>query len=251
MMKKLNIFYSREFYNLYSKYAVMDPDRVKLGDIIDYNTFDVIGSLSDFGINFTENVKCEINDAEPIYMSQNIKIGDISAGQNDIAKVSLRFGSDNSLYLATKGSKIVGIAEDNLGRNNLGQQIVALYNQDRWKRNWIVVTEVEYAKKAIIILSNGKNAEIELKARISNPTGFGEFMNAELSFGSESSIGFRYIMPEDDYRSILFKAKEINRSLFVFGNPRFNTRDFTPPETMSPGFNIENEPDYLKDFVWE
>ncbi len=248
-MEKLNIYYSKEFYSLYGKYALMDPGTVQLGDIIDHKTFEVVGSLSDLGIEFTEKVKSDIPDAEPIYKSKNIKIGDISAGQKDIAKFGVAFGTDHSLFLSTRGSKIVCIAEDNLGKKNLGKQIIAKYEQGKWEENWTVVTEVEYAQKAIIILSNGKNAEIELKTDGDIPVSVGELINANLSFGSESSIGFRKIMPEGEYRSVLFKTKVIEDSWF--GKPKFTSRDFTPPEMMASGFSMPNEPKYLKDFVWK
>ena len=252
-MKKLNIYYSKEFYNLYGKHAMMDPDTVKLGNIINYKTFEVIGSLNDLGIDFTEKVKSDIPDAEPIYKSKDVVVGDLSAGQESIAKVSLKFNSDHSLYLSTKGSKIVGIAEDHVGENNLGEQIIKLYDKDRkkskWDKDWIVVTEVEFTKKALIVISNGKNAQIELKAQSPSPISIGEMINADLSFGHESSIGFKYIMPEGEYRSILFKAKAIDQSLL--NGPIFTPRDFTLPGNVSSGFEIPHEePEYLKDFEW-
>ncbi len=248
-MKKLNIYYTEEFHTLYGKYALMDPGTVKLGDIIDYKKFEVVGSLADLGIEFTEKIKSDIPDAEPIYKSENIKIGDLSAGQKDIIKFGVSFGSDHSIFLSTKGSKIVYIAEDNLGKKNLGVQIVSKYEQGKWNENWGVVTEVEYAKKALIILSNGKNAEIELKTDGSIPVSVGELINANLSFGSESSIGFRYIMPEGEYRSVLFKVKVVEDSWF--GRPKLTSRDFTPQEAMSSGFQTPNRPIYLKEFVWD
>ena len=240
-MEKLNIYYSKEFYKLYSKHAIMDPDTVKLGDIIDHRTFEVIGSLNDFGIDFTEKEKGKPNDdAEPIYKSKDITVGDLSVGLKDIAKVSLKFNSDHSLYLATNGSKIVSIAEDNLGKNNLGKQIIDLYNEGKWKKDWIVVTEVEYAKKALIILSNGKKAEIELNVQSPSPISISEMINADLSFGHESSIGFKYIMPEEDYRSVLFKAKGIDGSLL-------NGTQFVPKAYSQNAKSIK----YLKEFEWD
>ena len=251
-MKKLNIYYSTEFYKLYGKHAMMDPDTVKLGNIINHKTFEVVGSLHDIGIDFTEKVKSDIPDAEPIYKSKDIVVGDLSAGQDSIAKISLNFNSDHSLYLSTKGSKIVGIAEDHVGENSLGAQIIKLYDKDKkkskWDKDWIVVTEVEYTKKALIIISNGKNAHIELKAQSPSPISVGEMINADLSFGHESSIGFKYIMPEGEYRTILFKAKAINQS-FLNG-PIFTTRDLTLPGNESSGIEMPEEPEYLKDFEW-
>lgn len=240
-MEKLNIYYSKEFYKIYGKHAIMDPDTIKLGDIIDSDTLEVVGSLEDKGIVYTEKGKGKENaDVERTYKSKNIKIGDLSSGQKDIAKFGFTFSSDHSLFLATKGSKIVGIAEDNLGKNNLGKQIIALYNKGKWQKNWIVVTEVEYAKKAIIILSHGKNAEIELKAQSPTPIGVGEIINAELSFGSESSIGFRHIMPEGDYRIVLFKAKGIDDAWF--SKTKFVSKEYSADTKAVK---------YLKEFVWE
>lgn len=248
-MEKLNIYYSQEFYRLYRKHALMNPGTVKLGDIIDHKTYEVVGSLSDLGIDYTEKVQIDIPDAEPIYQSIGIKIGTFSVGQENIAKFGLTFSTDHSLYLSTKGSKTVRIAEDNIGKKSLGSQVIAKYKQDKWQENWIVVTEVECAKKAIIILSNGRNANIELKTSDGLPIANGQIINANLSFGSESSIGYRYIMPEDDYRSVLFKAKGIDFS--IFRDPRFVSRGCTPSETDPSGFNAQNEIEYLKEFVWE
>ena len=108
---------------------------------------------------------------------------------------------------------------------------------------------MEYAKKALIILSNGKNAQIELKAQSPIPISISEMINADLSFGLESSIGFKYIMPEGEYRSVLFKAKAIDQS-FLDGTI-FTPRDFTLPGNVSSGFEIPSEePEYLKDFEW-
>lgn len=247
-MKKLNIYYSKEFYNEYGKYAIMDPGTVKLGDIIDYKHFEVVGSLSDLGIEFTEKVKNDNPVAEPIYKSKDIRMGDLSAEAKDIVRFGVRFSSDHSLFLSTKGSKIVSIAEDNLGKKNLGKQIISKFEQGKWEKDWIVVTELEFAQKAIIILSNGKNAEIELKTDGGQPLAVGEVIKANLSFGSESSIGFRYIMPEGDYRSVLFKAKAIDKSFF--GKPKFTPRKFMPPVDADM-FGGEMSEEYLKEFVWE
>ena len=261
-MEKLNIYYSKEFYNLYGKHAMMDPDTIKLGDIIDPETCEAIGSLNNFGIDFTEMVKSDISDAEPIYKSKNIEVGDLSAGQESIAKVSLEFNSDHALYLSTKGSKIVGIAEDHIGENGLGEQIIKLYKdkKNKWNKNWIVVTEVEYTKKALIIISNGKNAKIELKAQSPSPISIGEMINADLSFGKESSIGFKYIMPEGEYRTILFKAKAIDKSFLK--DPQFTPRRLKKSRKMhsiifneeieEPKYSIKTkEPAYLTDFMWD
>ena len=241
----MNIYYSEEFYNICGKHAIMDPDSVQLGDIIDSKTCEVIGSLNDFGIEFTEKTKGKPNDnAEPIYKSKDITIGSVSAGQEGIANMKLHFGNDHSLYLATKGSKIVRIVEDNLGKNNLGKQIISLYTKEKWEDNWIVVTEVEYAKKAIIIVSDGENAEIELKAQSpipsQSPIGIDKIINAEISFVSESSIGFRYIMPEGDYRSVLFKAKGIDESWR-------NGTQFVYKDYAKNGKPVK----YLTDFMWK
>lgn len=249
MMKKLNIYYSEEFYELFGKHALMNPGTVKLGDIINYDTFDVVGSLSDLGIDYTEEEQFDMPDVEPIYKSQGIRMGTLSAGQEKVAKFGLTFSTDNSLFLSTKGSKVLRIVEDNIGSNNLGSQVIAKYNQGKWERNWIVVTEVECAKKAIIILSNGKNAEIELKTDSNLPLAIGEMINANLSFGSESSIGFRYVMPEGEYRSVLFKAKGIDESFFR--GTRFISRDFPSPETVPSPFEVSNEPNYLTEFMWK
>ena len=263
-MEKLNIYYSKEFYKLYGKHAMMDPDTIKLGNIIDPDTCEVIGSLNNLGIDFTEMVKSDIPDAEPIYKSKNIEVGDLSVGQESIAKVDLEFKSDHALYLSTKGSKIVGIAEDHIGENGLGAQIIKLYNKDKkkskWNKDWIVVTEVEYTKKALIIISNGKNAKIELKAQSPSPINIGEMINADLSFGKESSIGFKYIMPEGEYRTILFKAKAINRS--IFDVPRLAQKRIRMSRNMpsvsfkkeieEPKYLIKTkEPAYLTDFMWD
>ena len=247
-MKKLNIYYSKEFYKLYRKHAIMDPDTVKLGDIINYKTFEVVGSLNDIGIDFTEKVKSDIPDAERIYESKNIVKGDLSAGLDGVAKFAMKFNSDNSLFLSIKGSKIAGIAEDHIGENSLGKQILSLYDKDKnkskWDKDWIVVTEVEYAKKALIILSNGKNAQIELKAQSSSPISIDKIINADLSFGLESSIGFKYIMPEGEYRSVLFKAKAVDQSLL--NGPVFVSKLNVPSGSEIPPEEIE----FLKEFEW-
>lgn len=252
-MKKLNIYYSKEFYKLYGKHAMMDPDTIKLGNVINHKTFEVVGSLNDLGIDFTEKVKNDIPDAEPIYKSKDIVMGDLSVGLEGFAKIGLKFNSDHSLFLSTKGSKIVGIVEDHIGENSLGEQIIKLYDKDKnkskWDKDWIVVTEVEYTKKALIIISNGKNAQIELKAQSPIPISIGEMINADLSFGLESSIGYKYIMPEGEYRSILFKVKAINQS-FLNG-PVFSTKDLTLPGNVSSGFETPTkEIEYLKEFEW-
>lgn len=269
-MEKLNIYYSKEFYKLYGKHAMMDPDTIKLGDIINHKTFEVVGTLNNVGIDFTEMVKSDIPDAEPIYKSKNISVEDLSVGQENMAKVNLKFNSDHSLYLSTKGSKIVGIAEDHIGKNGLGEQISKLKKKNKWNKDWIVVTEVEYTKKALIIISNGKKAQIELKAQSPSPISIGEMINANLTFGAESLIGFKYIMPEGEYRSILFKAKAINQSILI--GPRFAPRRLIMPfkneaeepkyltKTKEPKYLKTNyrkdlietkEPAYLTEFMWD
>ena len=128
--------------------------------------FHRMGNVKKFGIDF--DVRPGVTPMEVKFQSAgDFKIeprakGDLTVTGVPFAKAgaSVRFGGSNMVYVRAHGCYTDSIEDI----DDLGNQIVKKYENGTWERKYVVVTEVTRAEAATVILTTGKDAEIDIVA---------------------------------------------------------------------------------------
>lgn len=162
----------------------------KLGQIITFDRrsgFQSVGHINDpyIGLNFTPDEKMGTATADINFGSEtgwelstkfagNAKLPN-SKLEIENAGFSIDFTSSGSYLLKTQGTTIDYISNT----AELGDKIIDLYLNNKWNRNWFVLTSLVEAKATSLIISNSAEGKIELLAK-GNFTGLeNDLINAE------------------------------------------------------------------------
>jgi len=171
-MKSAQKQYTDEIRNRFGGYyATWTPDvPLKLGDvgILEKNVFTRMDNLNNLGLPF-EIIK-DHTKAPLEYSSKNsVKLTNKIAG--DVAPQGSTFKiSDAGIIVEFLREKAVLFKLNNVTsscidkRFALDGEILKKYNNNQWKKEWVVITELKEAESGTIIISNSKDTKIELKA---------------------------------------------------------------------------------------
>lgn len=158
-----------------------------------------VGTLADFGIAFEAKdapVKTDFEYSSADEVSIDIK----AAGQAPIAGSALaiedagltvRFANAGAVLLRLAGCTSRQIA--NL--HAVGQQVLALHRQDQWPEGYVVITETVTAGASTILISQGKDASLDLSAKGGVQAGTVTLasLDAGLQVKRETRIGAKFI----------------------------------------------------------
>ena len=164
--------YTRELRKQFGYFATWLPGTpIALGDIgvMKKNVFTKIANLEDFGISFVEEPDLDRSDIEHSSsgaVSVTTKAsGNLSPAGSQVAEadagIIVEFSKKNAILFKATGPLSPSIKD----QITLGKQILELYRQGRWDKDWTVVTEVVTARSATIIISISAGGKIELKAK--------------------------------------------------------------------------------------
>lgn len=237
---KINKTYTQELKQQFGYLATWLPGTpMDLGDIgvLKDNQFTKISNLSDFNIDFeiepdTTESDLEHSSKGSVSIStkasgtvapQGSTLGDIDAG------ITVQFNKENAILFKANGTTSPSIKNQIV----LGQQILELYKQGKWDKDWAVITEKVDAKSATILISGSNGGKIELKAK-------GEVKAAKLDI-ADANLGFELTFSKDLSTKIiaeqslspLFKASKVKGRLFsspVFGMKKISPMDIITPE---------------------
>ena len=144
---------------------------LQMGDIgvLKHNEFTYVSSLQKKGIPFT--VRTEPSEGDLEYKSgRGITIAPKISGESAIPKFRLyygddgmivRFGSKKGLLFEATGVKHQVIAD----MNGLDNAIADAHKKGEWKDEWVVVSDLVIADSATILIPQGKDAVIGLRAK--------------------------------------------------------------------------------------
>ena len=204
---------------IFSRFGIWTPGTLQLGDIVDADTFERVGNISDkpFNIKFESE---DIGDYNPSLTREWSTAGTkvIAGGANSAVaqtEISMQFGSRNGIYFATKGSRIIGIKD----LDSLGKTIIKLYEKGKWEKNYYVVTELECADKVIVIVTNDKNAEVKFHVDADLPIQT-NLVEANFKIGACSCVSHK-ITSDKPNTSVLFAGKKIHKKGLGFGATSF------------------------------
>lgn len=137
---------------------------VALGDygVLKDGVFMRIDNVSrQFGIEILELPKQPAIRRE--FSSEGVKINNVEAGAGtDVAsgRVDINFQKENGVFFNASECTIRKI--DNLG--TILEQLHERYKQDKWDKDWVLVTELEEATSAVVAISREANASVSFEA---------------------------------------------------------------------------------------
>lgn len=163
-MANIVSIYTNELKKQTDRFGVWKPGtKIELGDfgVFQTNIFHRMGNVTNkFGIKFKEYVgtveavgKMCTDDVKKTIIDLGSDIPNVT---NLSGTIKLSFKNEGSFYIDYINKLITQI--DDLVQ--LGHDINKLGKE--WNRNWYIITEVEKAESANIIIANNKQSEIEL-----------------------------------------------------------------------------------------
>ena len=128
-----------------------------------------------------------------------------SFGINDAGLV-VEFSKQNAVVFKAKDVTYPSIAN----QIQLEKDIMKLYAQGEWKKEWCVVTELAVAESVTIIISKSSNSKIELKANANINAAKIDIADASFDFSilSEGEMSTKIIAAQG--LTPLFKAQKMN-----------------------------------------
>jgi hypothetical protein len=200
--------------------------RIALGDIgtIDEdNVFVRASSLELFGIPFKEAAASEGTQAFQFASAGAVEIGVKLAGQTSPlvpslpqakAGLGIRFTRKHATAFRAEGVRQRRI-DDQVA---LAREVLALMRDERWDRDWSVVTEVLHATSttALVGRSAGSGAEFEISPTVQG--GGLELLSAQAHLRTVTSRDMQLMIVGTGGTTPLFRAMRVKRRWFV-GEP--------------------------------
>jgi len=158
--------YVRAFKRDLDAWAVWEPGtQVELCDfgVVEGGRWSKLGSLWELVPKTEKDTVEESKPAELIFGSATISELDTQlSAPSDLASVTVRFGSTDSLFV--RASKSIQSRVANL--QDLSERL--LKAKDKWKREWYLVTGVRRAAKFTVLSAGESNAEVKVSASVAN-----------------------------------------------------------------------------------
>ena len=231
--------YTDDLKKKFGYYATWHPGTpLQLGDIgiLSDNVFNRIGNVKKHGIDFEIRKDDTYEDLEYSTkgsVSITAKFAGTAAPQGSTlatvdAGMIIEFGNSNAIYFKA------GKTKTNLIENviQLGQEILRLFEEGKWNKKWVVITELVEAESATVLISNSSNAKIELKAKgnINAPTI--DIADAEAEFTATFYKGMDTKIIAEKGLTPLLKVKGIKTR--IFSKPHFELKGIHPSDLLTP-----------------
>jgi len=229
--------YTKELYQEFGYYATWLPGvPLKLGDIgfIEKNQFNRVSTLKQKCVTF--DVRSDSSKFNLEYASAGgVKVVSKISGQVALPNSSLAEG-DAGITVEFKKEKATlfmckGVLSESISNlDAIGKQIIQLHQNNKWEKEWVVITELVTADSSTIIIGNSNESRIELKA---NAIVGGKQLeitdiNAKLSITSHKDIAIKLIA--NSTLTPLFKMMGL-KGTWMFGS-KFKSRSL-PKQSQS------------------
>ncbi len=233
--------YTNEMKKKFGYYATWNPGvPLKLGDIGTFNdnVFTRLSNLEERGIEFEirqDTTKTPLEHNSEGSVSVTTKLSGTVAPQGSVltnldAGIIVEFSKENSTLFKANNTTSPSIADS----IKLGEQILELYREGKWNKNWVIITELVEAENATVIISNNSNSKIELKANANIDAPTFDIADAEFKFSTQFSKGLETKIISAEGLTPLFKVMGMKTRIFL--PPIFTTKkvvafDLVTPET--------------------
>jgi hypothetical protein len=232
--------YTDELKSKFGYYATWLPGKpLSLGDIGVFtdNVFTRLRGLEDVGIKDCDTLPdpsaedLEYNSRGNVSvttkLSGTISPQGISLANADAGLV-VEFGNENSILFKANQTRTPSIKDI----IKLGEQVLELYEEGKWNKKWVVVTELVTAESATILISNNKNGRIELKANANIDAISIDIADAKFQFSTIFSKGLETKIMAQSGLTPLFKVMGIKTRIFL--PPAFIAKGLSPLDLITP-----------------
>lgn len=163
--------YKKEFKRHFKNHEGNFPPsrKIVLGDfgIIEGGDFKNQGNIANLGVVFSKKKtapsaqKFSSSGAVSVKAKNSVDV-EVDGGPSIDASVELEFSKKNAIFFSS--AEVRYLEMDNL--SSVGEQIKALYEAEKWDKNYVVVTRIVQGKNTVIAISGsaGANAHIQAKA---------------------------------------------------------------------------------------
>ncbi|KAF1074257.1 hypothetical protein MKMG_01981 [Methanogenium sp. MK-MG] len=129
------------------------------------------------------------------------------------AGIVVKFGSSAGVVFEATGTEHQLIADV----SSLDQTILDAHEHGEWKDDWVVISDLVVAASATILISQGKDAAIGLKAKMQVPQLSLANMDAGFGITNEKNMNVTIICQSG--LTPLFKVRGINKTFWGWGKP--------------------------------
>lgn len=241
--------YTNEMKKKFGYYATWNPGvPLKLGDIGTFNdnVFTRLSNLADRGIEFEvrpDETKTPLEHNSEGSVSVTTKLSGTVAPQGSVltnldAGIIVEFSKENSTLFKANNTTSPSI-KDTI---TLGEQVLKLYREGKWNKNWVIITELVEAENATVIISNNSNSKIELKANANIDAPTFDIADAEFKFSTQFSKGLETKIISAEGLTPLFKVMGMKTRIFlppIFKNKKVMAFDLVTPETAKKEYKDE------------
>ena len=208
----------KKFGNYYVAWTPGKP--LKLGDIgiLKNNVFERQGSLSE-SFNITFKIRKDTKKEMMDYTSKNsVDMMSTLSGEVPILKILKDLDADVIVDFTKEGAvlfKANGVLAHSIENFiEIGEKIVELYKIGKWKKEYVVITELLEADSATILISNSKNSRVVLKAKAGIGVGEVDLANVSLGLDIQSHRNMDTKIIATEGLTPLFQLKGIKKRIF-------------------------------------
>lgn len=250
-MKAIARFYTNQvkdnFVTLFANWIPESP--LSLGDfgVLDGNIFIRKGNVRDFGLNFETitgpSVDEKFTSGGAVDVAFNAKATVPATGATVNANITIDFHKEHSIYFSAEGCSTSSIKD----KNTLGNEVLKLYEDGKWKKEHTIVTDVVVAERSIVVISEGNNCKyvLEADANVSKIE-----VNTNLAVTTSKSVG--YSVDAKKGLNILMGLCKIKNKFPFWNGPSFEdiklqgmALDVKQTIEDAPEFKTENSNDEL------
>jgi hypothetical protein len=213
-----------EMYEEFHYFATWLPDLpLQIGDIgeLKHNEFTYVSSLNKKGMDFNvrrDSSKGELKHRSGGGVSVSTKLrGDAGIPQFNLdvadAGIVVTFGSNAGVVFEATGTEHQLIADVDA----LDRTILDAHEHGEWKDDWVVISDLMMATSATILISQGRDAAIGLKAKMQVPRLSLANLDAGFEITNEKNMNVAIICQSG--LTPLFKVRGINKTFWGWGKP--------------------------------
>ncbi|WP_452222140.1 hypothetical protein [Lacinutrix salivirga] len=250
---RTNRKYTRELYRQFRYYPSWLPGTpFNLGDvgILRGKEFIRQGNLTEEGIDFDilkDETKVDLSHSSKGAVSITFKAsGTAPAVGSTLSKakagISVSFSKENSILMKAKGTLNHSIKD----QRKLARTIMKLYEEGKWNKDLLVITELVVADSATILIANSKESKIELSAGADVSLAKLDIANGEIELGTTISKDLHTEIVAKEGITPLFRLSKVQTPFL--GRSRFETTKMSKEYTDSGITGIDLNLEYFGEF---
>ncbi|HLF63265.1 MAG TPA: hypothetical protein VI603_05920 [Saprospiraceae bacterium] len=223
--------YLNEINNRFQYRATWEPNKtLAIGDIgiLEKGIFSLRSTLAKE--NIPPTIRTDENEGSMKYTSEGAvditaKLsGQTSMPQSGLAQgdagITIQFKKQDAVVFQINGSRTHQI--ENTGE--IEREVLQRFRENKWPKDWVIITELVQAKEATILISNSKDSKIELKANANvHAASDLDIADAQLQFGVVAKRGIATEIIAKEGITPLYRVSGIKKP--VFGDPSLGTKE--------------------------